>query len=192
MQARTSAGAPLGLADPAAARLVRLSRAMEWVTTIGIVLIVALIAAAFLVPSWTRNLLLTKLGEIGARLPLDSGNQALAAVIIAVPVVVMLWGLVNVRALFAEFARGRVFTAAAATHLQRFGIAVLAQGLLGPVTATALALALSLSNPAGQRMLVLTFSSNDYVSVIVGGVLIAVAAVMREATRLADENASFV
>ncbi|MFC0241081.1 DUF2975 domain-containing protein [Rhodopseudomonas telluris] len=183
---------PTGLAGPAAAKLVRLSRAMQWVTTIGIVLIVGLVGAAFVVPSWTRNVLLTKLGEIGARLPLDAGNQALAAIIIAVPVAVMLWGLINVRTLFGEFARGHVFTATAASHLQRFGIAVLAQGLLGPVTATALALALSLSNPAGQRMLVLTFSSNDYVSVIVGGVLIAVAAVMREATRLADENASFV
>ncbi|RED31949.1 hypothetical protein BJ123_11339 [Rhodopseudomonas thermotolerans] len=192
MQARTSAGSPLGLADPAAARLVRLSRAMGWVTTVGIVLIVALVGAAFVVPSWARNLLLAKLGDIGNRLPLDAGNQALAAIIIAVPIAVMLWGLLNVRALFGEFARGQVFTATAATHLQRFGIAVLAQGALGPITATALALALSLGNPPGQRMLVLTLSSNDYVSVIVGGVLIAVATVMREATRLADENASFV
>lgn len=191
MQARLS-GTSIGLTGPAATKLVRLSRAMEWMSTIGIVLIVGLIGAVFLVPSWTRNLLLTKLGEIGTRLPLDAGNQALAAVIITVPVAVMLWGLVNVRALFAEFARGQVFTTTAAAYLQRFGIAVLAQGLLGPVTATALALALSLSNPPGQRLLVLTFSSNDYVSVIVGGVLVAVAAVMREAVRLADENASFV
>lgn len=191
MQARRS-GTQTELAGPAAAKLVRLSRAMGWVTTIGIVLIVALVGAAFVIPSWTRNLMLSKLGDIGTRLPLDAGNQALAAVIIAVPVAVMLWGLINVRALFGEFARGQVFTATAATHLQRFGIAVLAQGALGPITATALALALSLGNPPGQRLLVLTFSSNDYVSVIVGGVLIAVAAVMREATRLADENASFV
>ncbi|WP_022720948.1 DUF2975 domain-containing protein [Rhodopseudomonas sp. B29] len=187
-----SLSAPAGLAGPAAAKLVRLSRAMEWVTTIGIVLIVGLVGAAFVVPSWARNLLLARLGEIGGHLPLDAGNQAVAAIIIAVPVVVMLWGLLNVRALFGEFARGRVFTAAAASHLKRFGIAVLAQGALGPLTATALALALSLGNPAGKRLLVLTFSSNDYVSVIVGGVLIAVAAVMREATRIADENASFV
>ncbi|PZA09746.1 DUF2975 domain-containing protein [Rhodopseudomonas palustris] len=191
MQARLSSS-PIGLAGPASAKLVRLSRAMEWVTTVGIVLIVALVGAAFVVPSWARNLLLAKLGDIGNRLPLDAGNQTLAAIIIAVPIVVMLWGLVNVRALFGEFACGQVFTATAATHLQRFGIAVLAQGALGPITATALALALSLGNPPGQRLLVLTLSSNDYVSVIVGGVLIAVATVMREATRLADENASFV
>ena len=143
--------------------------------------------------SWTRNLLLRKLGEIGARLPLDAGNQALAAIIIAVPVAVLVWGLLNVRALFGEFARGRVFTAAAATHLQRFGIAVLAQGPARSADgdrprAGAVARAIR----RVSVLLVLTFSSNDYVSVIVGGVLIAVAAVMREATRLADENASFV
>jgi hypothetical protein len=60
------------------------------------------------------------------------------------------------------------------------------------LTATALALALSFGNPPGQRYLVLTLSINDYFAVIIGGVLVAVAAVMREAARLADENASFV
>ncbi|MCG6205487.1 DUF2975 domain-containing protein [Rhodopseudomonas sp. HC1] len=188
MQAPSSTSAT----EPNGSAAVRLSRAMQWVTTGGIVLIVGLLGASFIFQSWTRNLLLTKLGDVGARLPLDAGNQALAAIIIAVPVAVLVWGLLNVRALFGDFARGRVFTAATATHLQRFGIAVAAQGALGPVTATALALVLSLGNPPDQRMLVLTFSSNDYISVIVGGVLIAVAAVMREATRLADENASFV
>ena len=38
----------------------------------------------------------------------------------------------------------------------------------------------------------ITFSIHDYYALIVGGVLVAVATVMREAARLADENASFV
>ena len=104
----------------------------------------------------------------------------------------MVWGLWHVRALFRDFADGRVFTGSAAHHLQRFGVSVLAQGPLGPLTATALGLALSLGNPPGQRYLVLTLSINDYFALIIGGVLVAVAAVMREASRLADENASFV
>jgi len=33
---------------------------------------------------------------------------------------------------------------------------------------------------------------NDYVALIIGGVLLAVAWVMAEATRIADEHASFV
>jgi len=184
-------------ADPleptaSAARLLRLSRAMQWVTTIGIVLIVVGMGLAVAIPEWSRNLLLARLGETGARLPLTPTDQLIAGLIIAVPVGVMIWGLWHVRALFRDFAAGQVFTGSAAHHLQRFGVSVLAQGPLGPLTATALALALSLGNPPGQRYLVLTLSINDYFALIIGGVLVAVAAVMREASRLADENASFV
>lgn len=187
---------PLSMPSPdsptGANRLVRMSRAMEWVTTAGIVLIIALMGAALVIPPWTRNLLLAKLGEAGARLPLEPIHQAMATLILAVPVIVMIWGLWHVRLLFREFAQGHVFTDSAARHLQQFGISVLAQGPLGPLVATAIGLALSFGNPPGQRMLVLTFSVNDYLAVIVGGVLVAVAAAMREAARLADENASFV
>lgn len=185
------------LADDAAvassqARLARLSRRMAWVTTVGIVLIVVLMGLAFAIPDWSRNLLLNRLGATGAKLPLGPAEQAALAAIYAVPIGVMVWGLWHVRALFRDFAIGRVFTADAAERLRRFGLSVLLQGPLGPLTATALALALSLGNPPGQRYLVLTVSINDYVALIVGGVLVAIAAVMREAARLADENAAFV
>lgn len=185
------------LADDAAvassqARLARLSRRMAWVTTVGIVLIVVLMGLAFAIPDWSRNLLLNRLGATGAKLPLGPAEQAALAAIYAVPIGVMVWGLWHVRALFRDFAIGRVFTADAAERLRRFGLSVLLQGPLGPLTATALALALALGNPPGQRYLVLTVSINDYVALIVGGVLVAIAAVMREAARLADENAAFV
>ena len=176
----------------AAGRLARLSQAMMWVTTVGIVLIVVLTALGFVIPGWTRNLLLARLGGAGAALPLTPSGRLGAAGISAVPVGVMVWGLWRVRALFRDFAAGRVFTESAARHLQMFGVAVLVQAPLGPLSATALALALSLANPPGQRLLVITFSINDYFALVVGGVLVAVATVMREAARLADENASFV
>jgi hypothetical protein len=49
--------------------LARVSRLMEIVTDIGIVLIILLVTACFLIPDWTRNLLLAKLGQAGAVLP---------------------------------------------------------------------------------------------------------------------------
>jgi hypothetical protein len=173
-------------------RLTRMSRAMEWVTAAGMVLIVAGMVLVAIIPDWSRNLLLARLGETGTRLPLGPSEQAIAALIVAIPVGVMIWGLWHVRALFRDFAQGRVFTGTAARHLQRFGVSVLLQGPLGPLTATALGLALSLGNPPGQRYLVLTLSINDYFALIIGGVLVAVAAAMREAARLAEDNAGFV
>jgi len=174
------------------ARLARLSQAMMWVTTVGIGLIVVLTVLGFLIPDWTRNALLARLGQVGTALPLTPAARLVAAAIFAVPVGVMLWGLWQVRALFRDFAEGRVFTENAARHLQMFGVAVLAQAPLGPLTATLLALALSLANSQGERLLLITFSLNDYFALIIGGVLVAVATVMREAARLAEENAGFV
>jgi len=173
-------------------RLTRLARAMELVTTVGIILIVALLVIGFVIPGWTRNLLLAKLGQTGALLPVTPAARFLAAIIIAVPVAVMLYGLWAVRALFREFARGQVFTERAARHLQTFGATVLAQAVLGPLTTIALTLALTYGNPPGQRMFAIAFSSNDYFALIVGGVMVAVATVMREAARLAEDNASIV
>jgi len=178
--------------NAAVGRLARLSQAMMWVTTIGIGLIVVLTVLGFAIPDWTRNALLARLGQVGSALPLTPAARLAAAAIFAVPVGVMLWGLWQVRALFRGFAEGRVFTEDAARRLQLFGVAVLAQAPLGPLTATLLALTLSLANPPGQRLLLVAFSLNDYFALIIGGVLVAVATVMREAARLAEENAGFV
>jgi Protein of unknown function (DUF2975) len=173
-------------------RLRRFSKAMAMLTTLGMVLIAAAMIAVFLIPDWTRNLLLARLGQAGQGLPLSPGPLIAAAGITAVPVGVLLFGLWQVRALFLKFADGQVFTLASARLLRNFAGSVLAQAILGPLSSTALMLAFTLNNPPGKRQLVITLSSHDYLALIVGGVLLAVSWVMVEATRIADENASFV
>ena len=53
-------------------------------------------------------------------------------------------------------------------------------------------LALALANPPGERQLALTLSSEHYLCLLFGLMLLAIAAVMREAVRVADENAEFI
>jgi len=173
-------------------RLARLSRALEIMADIGIALVATLTVACFLVPDWTRNLLLAKLGQVGAALPVTPRTRLAAATVVAVPVAVMLYGLWHVRALFREFGQGRVFTERAARHLQMFAITVLAQAPLGPLTSAGLSFAVSMAQDTGPRMFAITLSLHDYYALIVGGALFAIASVMREAARLADENAGFV
>jgi hypothetical protein len=173
-------------------RLARLSRVMEIMTDVGIALVLGLTVACFLIPDWSRNLLLAKLGQAGAALPVTPQARLAAAGVVAIPVAVMLYGLLNVRALFRELGRGRVFTGQAARHLQIFAATVLAQAPLGPLTSAALSVAVSMTDETGARMHAITFSLHDYYALLVGGVLLAVATVMREAARLSDENASFV
>ena len=173
-------------------RLRRFSKAMAMLTTLGMLLIAAAMIAVFLIPDWTRNLLLARLGQAGHGLSLSPGHLIAAAAITAVPVGVLLFGLWQVRALFLNFVDGHVFTLASARLLRNFAGSVLAQAILGPISSTALMLAFTLNNPPGNRQLVITLSVHDYLALIVGGVLLAVSWVMVEATRIADENASFV
>jgi hypothetical protein len=185
-------GADLSLPSAALSRLARLSQVMGIVTSIGIALVAILTIAAVLIQDWTRNIALAKLGQVGAVLPITPLGQAAAGIVLAIPVGVMIYGLLAARRMFGEFARGEIFTERAARCLQTFAATVLAQAPLGPLTAAGFSAALSLGNPPGQRAITIAFSINDYFALIVGGVLFAAATVMREAARLADENASFV
>ena len=185
-------GAELSPPSVALGRLARLSRVMEVVTSGGIALVGILTVAAVLIPDWTRNIALAKLGQVGISLPITPLGQAVAGIVLAVPVGVMIYGLFAARRMFGEFARGDVFTERAARHLQIFAATVLAQAPLGPLTAAGFSAALSLGNPPDQRALTIAFSINDYFALIVGGVLFAAATVMREAAHLADENKGFV
>jgi hypothetical protein len=181
-------------------RLRRFSNAMVIVTSIGIALIAALMITVFFgsvillffMPDWTFNLPLARLGAAGGDLVLTPGRIAAAAAIIAVPVGVLLFGLWQARALFADFAGGRVFTLANTRRLRDFAACVLAQAILGPLSSAAVFLALTYSNPPGSGQFAISLSLDNYVALIIGGVLLAVAWVMVEATRIADEHASFV
>ena len=184
--------AELDIASPAFERLVRLSRFMEIAICIGIVLIGGLALAAMIIPEWTRNIALAKLGEAGELLPITPFGQMMAALVLAVPVGVMIYGLLAAARMFGEFSRGEVFTESAANHLRIFAATVLAQAPLGPLSAAGFSAALSLGNPPERRALMIAFSSNDYFALIVGGVLFATATLMREAARLDRENQSFV
>ena len=131
-------------------RLRRLSKAMAMLTTLGMLLIAIAMVLVFLIPDWTRNLLLARLGQAGHDLALSPGRLIAGAAITAVPVGVLLFGLWQVRALFLNFADGHVFTLASARRLRDFAGAVLAQAILGPLSSTALMLAFTFEQSTGQ------------------------------------------
>ena len=131
-------------------RLRRFSKAMAMLTTLGMLLIAAAMIAVFLIPDWTRNLLLARLGQAGHGLSLSPGHLIAAAAITAVPVGVLLFGLWQVRALFLNFVDGHVFTLASARLLRDFAGSVLAQAILGPISSTALMHRVHAEQSAGQ------------------------------------------
>src|SRR5258708_12999635 len=84
-------------------RLARLSRVMEIMTDLGIVLVLVLTVACFLIPDWSRNLLLAKLGQGGAALPLTPQARLPAALVLPIPAAVIPYVLPHVPPPFPEF-----------------------------------------------------------------------------------------
>lgn len=173
-------------------RLVQFSRLMSFVSMAGIVGLAGVTMLVFLIPEWTRDLLLARIGQTDMPLVIDGTTRALGALVLAVPAGVLAYGLWQARALFDGFARGEIISQQSASRLQTFAVTVFAQAILGPLSVIGLSLAFSMSNPPGQRFVAVTLSAQDYMAVIVGGILWAITYAMREAIRLAEENASFV
>jgi Protein of unknown function (DUF2975) len=125
-------------------------------------------------------------GEVTPRIRLRLVAVSLPGTLLALAALWQLWRL------FSHYGRGQVFGRAALGHLQRFGWLMVALALTGPLSHGLRSVALTLDNPPGQRHLVLSYSSNDYVLLLLALVFVAIARVMSEAVRVAEENEQFV
>ncbi len=103
-----------------------------------------------------------------------------------------LFALLQVWHLFGAYGRGIVFGSEASERLRRLGWALAVTALLRPLTQTCVILLLTLYNPPGERQLLLTLDWQDYLALLFGGLLMAMAWAMAEANLLEQENASFV
>jgi hypothetical protein len=101
----------------------------------------------------------------------------------------LLWQLWR---LFGEYRRGAVFSPRALACLQRFSLLLVALAIVQPLAQAALSVALTWDNPPGHRALVVSVGSNDYALLLGSLVFVAIARVMREAARAAEENEGFV
>ncbi|MCH7342050.1 DUF2975 domain-containing protein [Pelomonas sp. CA6] len=127
-----------------------------------------------------------------ALLQFGPGNRLLGAVVSLPSLLVALVGLWQLWRLFGCYARGLVFAAEPVRRLHSVGWAVTALAPLLPLSQTFAVLALSWNNPPGTRLLVFTVSSEHYLALLFGLVLLAMARIMQEAQRVAQENAEFI
>jgi len=105
---------------------------------------------------------------------------------------VLVFSLWQLWCLFGEYGRGRALERPALVRLRRFAWGLLVLALLHPLTSAALSAILTLHNPPGLRLLRLSFGSEDYLSLLLAAVLLAIAQVMHQAVELAEENRGFV
>jgi hypothetical protein len=177
-------------AEEAQFRIARLSR---WVRLICVplgLLLLCMPALFWAQPDWVETFARSAWGL--TTLQLD-GPARLGGLAASLPSsVVGAWALWQVWMLFGCFGRGELFSQRTALHLQRAGGALLMLVLIMPLSRTFAALALTLGNPVGKRLLVFTLDFNQLACLLAGLVMLALARVMHEAARVADENAAFV
>jgi hypothetical protein len=179
-------------ADRQAALRARKNRALAN-ATIGIaVMLVGLEAVMWLVPAIADGTIAeltdgraTNVGA-GTRFALFLIGVARTAILVA--------GLLAVAALFRLFATGEAFVPQTGRLLRRFGTALVAYTLLGPLFKTAMVFAAPLSNPEGERILTIGggISTQGLVFLLTAGLVVALGHVMQEAARLAEEHRQIV
>ena len=119
-------------------------------------------------------------------------NKLLGAVISAIPVGLLMYGVWQLRKLFAQFRQGQLFSESGASHLHAFAFMLLLSMLLTPVVGGLLSVVLTMSNPPGERALVLSLGSDNFEQLFLAGTLFAISWILREGCRLREENEAFV
>ncbi|HEX7639670.1 MAG TPA: DUF2975 domain-containing protein [Burkholderiaceae bacterium] len=109
-----------------------------------------------------------------------------------VPLAVILTALLRLWRLLGEYERDRVFSPRALESLRSFARWMTAAAIVSPLSNAVLSVLATLGNAPGHRQLSVNISSEDYVMLLFGGVVLAISSVMAEAARLAEDNAGFV
>lgn len=172
-----------------------LRRLCQWVR--ALVLLGALAQAAvwgsfWSSPEWIAQSAPQMTDLAGHAITLDARARWLGAAVSLLPLALCWYGLWQLWRLFGHYARGQALTAIAQQPLRRFAWALLLMAPAGPLFRAALGVVFTLGNPPGQRVLAIGISSNDYLLLLVGLLLLAIATVMAEAVRAAEENRQFV
>lgn len=180
------------MSDDAAVQIARLSRRMAWICRALLWLVLPALAlyVVILPEQLPHHGWVASAGFTARPLPPAVALAVWGALgVIALPA---LWGLWSLRRLFEGYAAGAIFTVAAARRLRHCGVALVVAGLETPFGSALLSVSLSFDLPKGSRMLVLSWSGNDVVLLVVGALLLIVGRVMGEAARIAEDNAGFV
>ena len=69
-------------------------------------------------------------------------------------------------------------------HLKAFGIALLAQTLISPITGAIASLLATFTRPEGQRFISISLSNTEAHTLFLGGLIIVIAWVLGEAARI--------
>ncbi len=119
-------------------------------------------------------------------------TQAFGALFSLLPLSIWMYGLYNIRNLFINYAKGRVFFAENARYIKRFAWMSILGGGLAPIFGGVYSVILSMNHPVGERMLSVGLGTTEIQTLLLGLVFVVIAHVMEDAHALSEENNQFV
>lgn len=161
--------------------------------TIGIAaMLVMLDAVMWLIPPIAVNTI-AELTD-GRAADVGGGIRLLLFLIGVTRTAILVAGLLAVASLFRLFAKGEAFVPQTGRLLRRFGTALVAFTLLGPLFKTAMVFVATLNNPEGERILTIGggVSTQGLVFLLTAGLVVALGHVLQEAAQLAEEHRQIV
>ena len=129
---------------------------------------------------------------IAPEVTLLPGHRMGVALLGALPMLALLYVLVQMVQLFQRYAEGETLTEACARHILHIGAGLLAAVALEMVCHPLQIMLASFANPPGARVLAITVEGGDLGQVLAGGLMIVIGWTMQDAARLAEENRGFV
>ncbi|MGL4319925.1 MAG: DUF2975 domain-containing protein [Paracoccaceae bacterium] len=176
----------------AMAKVRALSRWLLWGANLALVVLPLAAAGGLLAllnhPEWAEGLF----AGLPAVTAFSAPKVGLAAAMGLLALIPALYALLHMRRLFRLYLAGQVLTAPAARHIRQIGLALVTIGCTGPLIPTLQTLIMTADNPAGQRMLQISLSSDNLGFLLAGGLLTVVGWAMTEAARVAEDNQGFV
>lgn len=170
--------------------LQRFSLWGQWVAACSGLLIVGYGIYLLLVPA--ERLFLMRQAVPGIMILPSSAMLLATAFVAVIPAAMFLMCLLQAWQLFGLAGRNQLYSVSGQAVLGRLGKLAVAAASLGFVTRTIVGLMLTWANPPGQKMLMIGIGSGEMTGLLVGLLVFLFAAVVRDATALAQENATFI
>jgi len=183
---------PANPSSPTMRRVRRIARWTRGMALLGAVTLPVGTLGLWASPEWIRTVIAREMNLGAEQIIVTPGVQWGGALVSLLPLAIALFALLQVWQLFGDYARGAIFTARATMQLRRLAWSLIGVTAAQVLARTATGIVLTMNNPPGKKMLVVCVSSNDYVLLLFGLLVLAIAWVMVEATRIALEHAEFV
>jgi hypothetical protein len=173
-------------------RIRRLSNGLYWL--VNAVLVTAPIAVLWgFSQAWTNpDWVVSMLANLPRGMAIDPSRSVTITLLGCIAAAPLFYAIFQMKGLFNHYRRGDILTEACARHILRIGQGLMVTSVAALLLPTLQTLALTYDNPPGSRMLMLGISGNVVAVFLLSGLLTVIGLALRDAAKIAAENASFV